>query len=558
MTPRLAAALGRGSALLLAVSGAASLALAGHHASEGAVLLGWSWRYLLGVLAPVTVLVGVQLAAVLHWPALVTTAARRPRAFAALALPAVAGAACWAAAVPGQPQGLLAAAWAASLAGLASAAMLRPWEGLLAHSSLALAAAMVLLPEVQLLTEPRSQSRHAEPRWGDDRTFAFSFPRQEPFIGVGGRLRPSVRAWIARSAIDTQRRVWFATNALGLRNEDEAGGPEADGALTVLNLGDSFAVGFGIDQHRFLGPLTQREHAAVTGRRVRVWNAEVSDPCYGALHLQRHGLGLRPQVVVYGLSGNDLLQGWLGCGPRGVLALGADGRVRAVDAPAPRLPFDAWAEWSYPRDGDSAVAAEAAPPRHPHPLLGTLLSLRTIRWLRPPPGPERPRGELRGELTVSGGATVQRGPRKLLFDGFPNLGFSYRTELPPATDSYAVTLPLLEAMARGARERGARFVLLYLPQRHLVQPQDWDVLRRRWSLAEEDFDLDRERLLLRAFCAQRGIEWVDPTPAFRAAARTTNLYLPWDGHMNEAGHELAARALVEALGRPPGQTASAR
>lgn len=535
----------------LALLGGVSLTLAGRHVSDEPVLLGWSWRYLLGAMLPLALLAGGQALAAWRFPAVATAVANHPGPSIVIRVAALAGSAAWAARVPSQPAELLAWLWTASLAMLAWAVGRRSGEGLLALASLALAASAMLAPGF-------APGRAADvPRWGDRATFSFLFPREEPLIGPGGRLRPSVRTWIARSGLDAERRVWFATNRIGLRNDEEPDVPPLPGGLTVLNLGDSFGIGFGIDQHAFLGPLVQSRLVAALRRPVRVWNAEVSDPCYGALYLQRHGAVLRPDVVVFGLSGNDLLQGWFGCGPMGAIRLDADGRLRKLERPTAGPHHEQWRhQWAYSREGDPAIAADAAPPREPHPALQAVLALRSVRALRPAPGPERG-DELRAELTVSGGALVQQGPRKLLFDGFPNLGFAYREELPPAADSWAVSLPLLAAMNRNARERGARFLLVYLPQRHAVQSQDWAVLARRWSLDASDFDLDRERNRLRAYCEEQRITWVDPTEAFREAALTRNLYLPWDGHFNEAGQALAAKVVAEALERELSQPASA-
>jgi lysophospholipase L1-like esterase len=552
VSPRVPTALAAAAAGALALLGGVSLALAGRHASDAPVLLGWSWRYLLGVMLPLAALVAGQVLVTWRFTAFAAAAdGGLHRALAALALGT---AVAWATQVPGQPAALLAWTWTTSLAAVAWAVVRRSGEALLAITSLALATSGLLAPEWS--TDRREPGREAA-RGQDRGTFAFRFPREEPLIGAGGRLQPSLRTWLARSAVDAERRVWFATNRIGLRNDEEADAPLHRGGLTVLNLGDSFGIGFGVDQQHFLGPLLQRRLATALRRPVRVWNAEVSDPCYGALYLQRYGASLRPDVVVFGLSGNDLLQGWLGCGPQGVIRLDADGRLRKVERPPPRVQYEQWRQWSYPRAGDPSVVATAAPPREPHPAIRAVASLRAVRALQPAPGPERS-DPFRGELTVSGGALVQRGPHKLLFDGFPNLGFAYREDLPPAADSWAASLPLLAAMNRTAQERGARFVLVYLPQRHAVQAQDWAVLARRWNLAASDFDLDQERHRSRAFCLEERITWVDPTDAFRDAARIRNLYLPWDGHFNEAGQALAAQVVAEALQYELGQPVSSR
>ena len=42
--------------------------------------------------------------------------------------------------------------------------------------------------------------------------------------------------------------------------------------------------------------------------RLTVVNAEVSDPAFGLYYLQNFGVRYRPDVVLVGLCGNDMLQ----------------------------------------------------------------------------------------------------------------------------------------------------------------------------------------------------------------------------------------------------------
>lgn len=54
--------------------------------------------------------------------------------------------------------------------------------------------------------------------------------------------------------------------------------------------------------------------------------------------------------------------------------------------------------------------------------------------------------------------------------------------------------------------------------------------------------------LMRAFCAERGLAFLDLTPVLEAAVESgRNVYFPDDSHWNAAGHDVAAAALAEFL-----------
>jgi hypothetical protein len=114
---------------------------------------------------------------------------------------------------------------------------------------------------------------------------------------------------------------------------------------------------------------------------------------------------------------------------------------------------------------------------------------------------------------------------------------------------YANLFTVLESMHQTASKHGALFVFVYLPRREQVQARDWQRFRTFWNLDPDDFDLDREASKLRAFCDEKGIAFVDTTPAMRAAALQHNLYIANDFHFNERGQAVAAEVIFEFMKR---------
>ena len=387
--------------------------------------------------------------------------------------------------------------------------------------------------------------------WGEPSTMERTFPRNPPFIGPGGRLNPNLSNWMARSGIQDLDRVWLETNRLGFRNEAEFEGVRPDEQITILSLGDSFSNGFGIGQQDFYGARLEALLRA-SESQVRVWNAEVSDPCYGLRFLQDFGFDYRPDLIVLNLSGNDTLQALWGCGSEtGVFRLEPDGRlaVRSDGEDRPAHTHARWQHYRYHRAGDEAVERSSGFSSRRLPALGALGRLRLIDRLRSlnPPILDGDGIVRNGELTVPSAPEQRASAQKLLFDGFPSLGMAYREDLPPKEESLALLFRLLEAMDRGARKSGAGFMVVYFPQRHQVQDQDWDVLRRRWELDPGDFELSQEARRIGEFCEAQGIAFVDLGPAFRQAAEKDNLYLPYDGHPNELGHGVAAAEVARRI-----------
>lgn len=389
---------------------------------------------------------------------------------------------------------------------------------------LALLGALAVLPELPVYAV-----------WGDALTFQYLFPREPPFIGPGGRLRPS-QALPMAVPDGSRKALRFETNSLGFRNREEVSRTPEPDRYRVLSLGDSFSNGYGIDQDRFFGPVLQRELQA-SGHRSEVLNAEVSDPTYGLFYLQQYGIDFAPHLVVYGLCGNDIMQNFMWTTDGSLFRLEPGGMLRpnaGVSGDLSLKWYTAWRDFAYPVRGTAPLVSSD--------LLSDFGRLRSVEWLRQWfVGSERVRLQ-RGELTPN---LVDRfdesDGRKRFFDSFTNLGFLYRQRLEPAEQMYARFFPVVEVMASTSRAHGAEFVLVIFPSRHQVQAQDWRALVERWNLDEREFDLDQSNHRIMDFCREHAIRCLDLTPAFREAARRQNLYLPYDDHFNERGHAVAAK-----------------
>ena len=125
---------------------------------------------------------------------------------------------------------------------------------------------------------------------------------------------------------------------------------------------------------------------------------------------------------------------------------------------------------------------------------------------------------------------------KRRFSGEANDEREYRTA--PAVDfhdvpGYAVTARLLGEMQRLAREHGARFFLVYIPQRSEIElDAPFPYVRSIHAMVDD-------------IARREGMPLLDLSPPFHQHAKAgEQLIYPIDSHWNPAGHRVAAAALL--------------
>ncbi len=385
----------------------------------------------------------------------------------------------------------------------------------------------------------------AQGRWGEV-THLYGFPDTEPLIGVGGRLVPNLR--IHLKGIDGPEARPFVTNRDGFRNAVEVGekGPQE---VRILNLGDSFSIGFHLHQERFLGPLLERALGQIaTTLGSRVLNAEISDPAYGLYYLQKHGLTFAPDYVLLGLCGNDLVQAYAFAGPGERLAVDEAGRIGVNPAYARsrfRDPVVRFRSLVYRSSRSSAPVADGAHPLSPflNPATG-FLDLASVKRLR----------RRLGITTASQARSYEKlteeevaAQFKYLVDGYPNIGFFLQQEPGPVRQMYATTFSLLLQFKHTAAASGAQFLLIYYPSPFEIIPEEWARICTRWRLDPADFDVAIHRRRIAGFCKQAGIPMIDPVALFLAEPDREALFLPGDSHLSERAHTLLALQVKDAI-----------
>jgi len=295
------------------------------------------------------------------------------------------------------------------------------------------------------------------------------------------------------------------TNALGFRDEPIPK-EKAAGVFRIVVLGDSFMEALQVSHEDSLPHRLGELLDDLSGRRVEVVNAGVSG--WGTadqlVWLRRLGLALEPDLVLVAMTlHNDVSDN---------LALRHHDLVAGLPRARPRteMPLLAYA---------------------PLELKGWLASHSHLYRLIT----ERLRG---GEIQTRAGALashvtalMRRQPDEQIRQG------------------WQLTRHHLDEIHEATRASGARMAIFMIPLAVQLDDRVFAEFLASHALDPNEVQLDRPQQVVREWGAAARVPVIDLLPAFqtRVATDPRLLYIPADGHWNEAGHELAAQTVATAL-----------
>ncbi len=125
---------------------------------------------------------------------------------------------------------------------------------------------------------------------------------------------------------------------------------------------------------------------------------------------------------------------------------------------------------------------------------------------------------------------------------------------PPApewADAWLYTERLLDDFRGAVADRGARFAVMIVPARDVVDAKSWAALQQiypQMKTATWNPEMPTARIL--EWCRTRDVACLNLAPIFRLArdGGSTPLHFVHDGHWTAAGHALAAEAAAEFIG----------
>jgi len=338
---------------------------------------------------------------------------------------------------------------------------------------------------------------------------------------LGWRKRPGARVRFQRA----EYAVDVAINHLGLR-DPERGYEAPPGTHRILALGDSFLEGYTVELEDSASQVLERR-LSDGGCAVEVINGGTTgystDQSY--LFFQTEGLRYSPEVVLLFFYYNDVLYNDLqfySGGVRKPIFVLRDGSLQVYKQSVPR---------PSPRPAPVAVeAVEESAEEGPRSVL--LEWVKERLWFGAPRiynslgrmglwEPDRPIGA-RLELRVY-----------------------ERRRIPEIEGGWEKTGLVLDALSREVQEAGARFLLVYVPNRMEVNERAWQLSQARYGMDEATWDRGLVLERLQGIAAAAEFPILDLTPALREAdgGLLGGPYYVQDGHWNPAGHRVAAETV---------------
>jgi len=344
-------------------------------------------------------------------------------------------------------------------------------------------------------------------------------------LGPGGLLKEGFEGRLTDGLGGT---ILWKNNAAGFRSREETAAVPPAGVVRILSMGDSFVAGYRVDQEATYSRLVEVALRAA-GLRAEVLIAEIEQPATGLWWLLHGGFDWRPSLVVLGVTlGNDVAQTGFSIDPPGEFTLEVGESGVTMSRRESPVPLSERPEYAL------RIPAEALAPGAPGKIVPVRRPLRIL---------DLALGPLAQPIAAARGASSPH----FLFDGVNGLGVFLKAPPPSVEAAFGRLERVLVATAAAARRNGADLLVVLLPQRFQVQPEDWAATARAYGLREAAFDLDGPNRRIAVFCAAGGIACLDLAGPLREARshEGRSLYLPGgDMHWNARGHAAAAAALV--------------
>lgn len=322
------------------------------------------------------------------------------------------------------------------------------------------------------------------------------------------RLVPNSYAQFTQRDFSYVQRV----NALGLRGAERSREKPA-GTLRVLMLGDSFTMGKGVEDDQTFSVLIERalgpRLAACGGPRLEVLNGGVDSyaPILSLIELKRDLAPLAPDVVVLNLDVSDLVQE---SAYRKIARYTPEGELIGVPQLAP---------------GKASLTDRARNWIERHLYLTRLVFYYANRSFG------------YSDLSIRDVVTQAN---------FEVAAHTLASDTVDREPQWQAVFESIGQVRDTAAAIPATFLLTAYPWGHQVNDREW-MPGRETFMPKGAVASDRSIERIRALSAERGIDFLDLFPRFRAYRGEAPLYFQYDNHLTARGHELMAEGIGKAV-----------
>ncbi len=125
-----------------------------------------------------------------------------------------------------------------------------------------------------------------------------------------------------------------------------------------------------------------------------------------------------------------------------------------------------------------------------------------------------------------------------------------KTTSPAFDEAWNITGSLILRLREETTADGSRLLVFLCPLSASIYSEEWESTKQKYGLSDNDWSIEQAGIRLEAFCARNQIDFIDPTPFFKAEAdklksEHKRLYYVIDNHWNYYGHKLTGKILAD-------------
>jgi hypothetical protein len=361
----------------------------------------------------------------------------------------------------------------------------------------------------------------------------YGFVVTSSLANEGGHLLPNCDLLLKGERFN--RPVRFITNSKGFRNSREFVYKANKKTLRLMLLGDSYIDGYRVDQNHTMGYVLEDELNKTTKDdydHVEVMVSGHNNPLVAAYYFQEIGRKFNPNMVILGVSlGNDLT--WKinsGINIEPIKNDIGNWSVRRLEEESKKYSFFLLPKEAYtPKESFSEIF------QNMEKIIRKLLGKLFFKFaLIEPPAFDPSKDSMRRHLYAN--------------DCYVALGLFYKPLMPEIEEIYTNFEKDLLAMKSIVEENESKLVIVFLPTRIQVSTNDWNLLKKFYSLDEKKFDLVYPNIRISDFCKKNDIYFIDLLDEFRESTQKNDKILfmsRGDMHFNKEGHRLAGTILAK-------------
>ena len=379
--------------------------------------------------------------------------------------------------------------------------------------------------------------------WGDEAMFRLPDIRNDKPISIGGRLKKDLNIKIHSYNKDSSASL--ITNSIGLRNKLNFSTIKNKNKLRILNLGDSFSIGYAMDQNQFFGNILKKKLAEkVAFKDIEILNAETSDPAHCSYFIQHYIDFHNPNIVLYGLGINDIMQSDLFLNEEAIFFINDNDSILLnpnYDDNYSEKRFNDYETIKNPIEirVNSKIKNNSNFIHQWNKRIDTFIILKYFKEVLVK--------KFEPKIKISQFSRMQEYEKndnyKRLIDGNSYYGYFLKKTPKKVQNMYNKFFLLLKFMNKECSKRGIEFILLVYPHRYQIQTEYWQTVSDNFNFNTDDYDLSLMNKKIYKFCMENNIRLIDPKSSLNEIK--SELFIDYDNHMNPEGYKIISDIVSE-------------